>query len=458
MEYLRDGITAAKSGQSKLAQSLLNRAIYLNGSDARPYLWLSATTSDPTEQIEYLERAVALDPANAAARRGLAVLKGKIDRSRLTPEGESIAHQPAEGISVEGDSFLCPKCGGRMAFSILSGALTCEYCGYDEVSEEAESAQNGELYSLADLAEQTLDFLIPTRQGHGWAQSQQQLLCERCGAHSVLQPGQKSTQCPYCGSNQIVKDSPAQDLVEPQLLSIMQVDEKEVLKLARKWLGKGLLSPDSLISASSTLQLRPGYYSFWTFDGTVEIRWSCEVAEGSGDYKHWEPVTGAETRFFNDVLVPGVKAIRLQEQESLQPFDLHDLQNFEPDYLAGWPAVLYDRSLTDASLVARDLVVRELKPQLVSWIEPGREKRNVNFGASQWSGMTFKHVMLPLWVGEYSFQGRTYRLLVNGQTGKVTGEKPRDSVKIVFLLLIGLMIIVMIVLLYLIFGAANSPF
>ncbi len=66
-EYLRDGISAAKSGQRKLAQSLLNRAIYLNQADARPYIWLSATTDDPKEQIEYLERATAIDPTNAAA-------------------------------------------------------------------------------------------------------------------------------------------------------------------------------------------------------------------------------------------------------------------------------------------------------------------------------------------------------------------------------------------------------
>ncbi len=80
MEYLRDGIMAAKDGHRNLARSLLNRAIYLNGYDARPYIWLSSTTDDPAEQIEYLEKAVSLDPTNASARHGLAVLKGKIDQ------------------------------------------------------------------------------------------------------------------------------------------------------------------------------------------------------------------------------------------------------------------------------------------------------------------------------------------------------------------------------------------
>lgn len=86
-EYLRDGISAAKSGQSKLAQSLLDRALYLNPNDARPYIWLSSTTDNPDEQLEYLEKAVAIDPGNAAARRGLALLKTRLNPGKLLPEG-----------------------------------------------------------------------------------------------------------------------------------------------------------------------------------------------------------------------------------------------------------------------------------------------------------------------------------------------------------------------------------
>jgi DNA-directed RNA polymerase subunit RPC12/RpoP len=471
MEYLRDGITAAKTGQRKLAESLLNRAIYLDGSDARPYLWLTSITDDPNQQIEYLEKAVALDPANASARRGLAILRGKIDQSKLLPEtvpewaSESVKAgaalntvAPAHEIEVEGDAFLCPSCGGRMSFSMLSGQLTCEYCGHYEEAPGTDSEGQETLYSSSDRAEQVLDFVMPTTVGHAWAQAQQHLCCERCGAHSLLPAGQKTNQCPYCGSNQIVKTSTAEELMAPQLIAVMKYDEKEAVRLAHKWLGKGLLSPDNLISSSSSMKLRPGYYSFWTFDGTVEVRWSCELAEGDGNYKHWEPVNGVETRFFNDVLVPGVKAIKLQELDSLKPFDLENLETFEPGYLAGWPAVLYDRSLSDASLVARDEVIRDLRPQMYSLIEPGREKRNVNIGGSQWSGMTFKHLLLPLWIGDYTFQGKSYRVLVNGQIGKVTGEKPRDSVKIVFLAMMGLMVVVVLVLLYLIFGAPNATF
>jgi hypothetical protein len=458
IEYLRDGISAAKSGQRKLAQSLLNRAIYLNGGDARPYLWLTATTDDRQEQIDYLEKAVSLDPANAEARRGLALLKGKIDPAKLIPEGgDGASVSSTDEIEVEGRSFICPRCGGRMVFSTLSGRLACEYCAYEERG-LADEESGGQLASLADQSEQVLDFVMPTTVGHRWAQAQQHLCCERCGAHSLLPPGQKTTQCPYCGSNQVVGSAVQEDLMEPQLIAVMEVSKEQAAKLAHRWLGKGFFSPDSLIRSSATVRLRPGYYSFWTFDGTVELRWTCEVAEGSGNYKTWQPVSGAETSFFNDALVPGVKALGLQEIKSLEPFDLENVETFNPDYLAGWPAVLYDRSLSDASLVAREGILKNLKPQLYGLVEVGREKRNLNIGGSQWSGMTFKHILLPLWIGEYLFQGKSFRLLINGQTGKVSGEKPRDSVKVIFLFLLAVVVVVFFVMLYLIFGGVDLGF
>jgi hypothetical protein len=78
----------------------------------------------------------------------------------------------------------------------------------------------------------------------------------------------------------------------------------------------------------------------------------------------------------------------------------------------------------------------------------GREKRNLNISGGSWSGLTFKHVLLPLWRGVYHFQGKDYQLLINGQTGKIVGEKPRDHFKLVFALLTGLMILALLVVLY----------
>jgi hypothetical protein len=214
----------------------------------------------------------------------------------------------------------------------------------------------------------------------------------------------------------------------------------------RAWLGRGLFAPDDLRQSGRHLKLRPAYYSCWTFDGNIEANWSCEVKEGYGRSSHWEPRNGIEARFFDDVLVSGVQALTESELASIEPYKLKDLHDFKPEYLAGWPAIVYDRSLSDASLKARQRVTRQFRQYLDARIEVGKEKRNLQISRGQWSAMTFKHVLLPLWIGTYRYQGKEFHLLVNGQTGKVGGKKPRDPVKTVMAFLIGAALLVFLVL------------
>ncbi|MEM8581825.1 MAG: primosomal protein N' (replication factor Y) - superfamily II helicase, partial [Pseudomonadota bacterium] len=47
------------------------------------------------------------------------------------------------------------------------------------------------------------------------------------------------------------------------------------------------------------------------------------------------------------------------------------------------------------------------------------------------SDVTFKHILLPVWVAAYRYGGKSYRFVVNGQDGKVAGERPFSAIKIV---------------------------
>ena len=332
-ELIRDGISAAKTGQHGVAFRLLNRAIRINPRDARPYIWLSATTDDPNEQQDYLEKAVVIDPGNTAARRGLAVLKGMIDRGRILAEGETLSlRRPSEPEQVDGQAFVCPNCGGRMRFGLQSGQLACEYCG--QVQTSGLRSQTG---PVADLAEQVLEFVMPTTSGHRWAEGQQRLNCDLCGAVTILPPEEKSTQCPYCGSNQLIASKAVDEIIDPQVIALMKLDRRQAAMQVRHWLGSGWFAPDDLLETSYHLSLRPGYYSCWTYDGMIEVSWNCEIKEGNGRYAHWEPRNGVETRFFDDVVVPGVRSIQPRQLEDVGPFDLKDVQEFDPGFLAGWP-------------------------------------------------------------------------------------------------------------------------
>lgn len=425
---VRQGITAAKNENRRLAFSLLNQAVQMNSLDARPWLWLTETTDDLKEKIEYLENAVAADPRNAATRRALAVLQGKVEPTDTQSHQTEVVLQPSkEPIAAQTkDAFLCPKCGGHVEFDIQTNRLTCMYCGY--------APKEGVDRSAAD-AERFIDEVLPTESGHLWAASQQQLSCQRCGAVSLWPPGQKTLECPYCASHQLIASAETEDLVDPQAIAVMQIEEKEAVRLVQKWFGQGWFAPDDLNKAAQKHILHPAYYPFWTFDGTLEMHWSCEVNEGGNNqYQNWVSRTGVECELFNDVLVSGLTRLKFKDLRKLGPYNLMDVVEFNPEFLAGWPALTYDQPLAKATLLARERVVKDVRQQLHNRVLPGKQTRRLQTGGINWSDMTFKYVLLPLWIGTYHYQGEEYQVLVNGQTGKVSGEKPRDIFKTILII------------------------
>jgi DNA-directed RNA polymerase subunit RPC12/RpoP len=308
-----------------------------------------------------------------------------------------------------------------MHFDLELQNLRCEYCG--NVQPTAENKIDGN-------AELPLDYMLPTSRGHMWAEAQHQLACERCGAISLLPPGETVHECPYCGSSSLFEARERLELIDPQAVGLMRVNRAAAKAAVRKWLGGGLFIPDDLTRLAKTAALRPAYYPFWTISGTLEMQWSCEVNLGSSNAPRWVPQNGYEFENFDSELVPGLKSMSAQETKEILPFNMDDVVEFRPEYLAGWTAMTYDRPLADASLVARERVVRKVRRELSNRVEIGREKRNLSTGATNWSGMTYKYLLLPLWVGTYHYRGQDYRILVNGQTGKVAGKKPVDRVKI----------------------------
>jgi hypothetical protein len=63
---------------------------------------------------------------------------------------------------------------------------------------------------------------------------------------------------------------------------------------------------------------------------------------------------------------------------------------------------------------------------------------------SQFSGQTFKHVLLPVWLVSYAYKGTSYQVVVNGATGSVAGERPWSWIKIGLLVVLGLIVFMML--------------
>lgn len=431
-QLVQDGIAAVKIGDMPLAKRLLEQAALINSGDARIWIWLSATTKDLQERRTYLERAVAAEPSNATAKRGLMLITEQLDKARLVPEAHSYA-PPVSPTPEEAETrtYICPNCGAAISFLPEETTLVCQFCGFTRKIDERVARES---------VEKPLDQVLPTTRAQSWAVNQTRVTCQQCGVSVILPAGQTADTCPYCGSNRFSTSPSLQELVDPQAIVLFQVAPEQAVASVKAWLGKGLLSPDDLVAEHAGALLHPAYYPFWIFDGTLEVPWFCDVNLGAGKVADWEAHTGSHFENFKDVLIPGLRKMSSAELAAIGPFDLEELVEFLPEHLAGWEALTYDSPLADASLRAREMVIRKVRSTLPGLVEVGHSKRNFSMGAGKWSGLTYKLVMLPIYIGNYPFQGKRYRLLINGQSGKVSGKKPVDTFKLVMFSIAGLIV------------------
>jgi hypothetical protein len=65
----------------------------------------------------------------------------------------------------------------------------------------------------------------------------------------------------------------------------------------------------------------------------------------------------------------------------------------------------------------------------------GGDEQRILTTHSKYDQVTFKHVLLPVWISSYRYKNKVFRFLVNGQSGKVKGERPYSIMKILGLIL-----------------------
>ena len=100
-DFTQKGIAAVKVGNLSLARQLLNAALAEDPNDVQAWLWMSGIVHTPAEKRQCLRRVLEIDPANAAAKRGL----------------EALGPEPAAAIVV-----VAARCSSRNAGSSAAGA------------------------------------------------------------------------------------------------------------------------------------------------------------------------------------------------------------------------------------------------------------------------------------------------------------------------------------------------
>jgi hypothetical protein len=350
----------------------------------------------------------------------------------------------------------CPECGADLAWNPSKQSLVCPYCGTSVPGKPATDGSGIVEHDLAEALRSAPD------ERRGWQEEKISVKCQSCQAITLFTPGRVAQSCDFCGSPAIIPYEETKEAIRPESVLPFKIDTSRVRDDIRKWYGSRWFAPNRLKNGALTDTLKGIYLPYWTFDAQADAQWTAEsgyhyyVAEnytrsdGRTETRRvqktrWEPSHGQLHHFFDDQLVPGTTGVHPELLSQIEPFPTNELLPYDPSYIRSWIVERYQVDLGQAAERSRQQMDGELRDLCARQV-PGDTHRNLQVQAT-YSDRTFKHILLPIWLVSYLFGTKSFQVLVNGYTGKITGERPYSWIKItlavllvVFILLVGLLL------------------
>lgn len=335
----------------------------------------------------------------------------------------------------------CARCGAP----IEAHDHFCPYCGLTQAAQEAPVAAE--------------------------AVAARHLRCDSCGAEISVDPNQRSYTCPFCESTYVVEftrdETPRQP---PEFVVGFAVSPEAALTRFRAWLASGgWYRPGDLAQAVLDDRLRGVYLPFWSFSMLARSRWNASIGEywyRTETYTtrengrtvtrtrqvretEWWDLRGQHHRYYSGYLVSGSRGLSQADCLSVQPFHLAALKRFAPFFLAGWLSEEYSVERGQAEAVSRAEFARQAQQHVAAFL-PGDTHRELHV-QTEFSQVQSDLILLPVYLLSYQYAGKRYRFLINGQTGKVVGQRPISWAKILYLaggvaLLVGMAVLIVLLL------------
>lgn len=350
----------------------------------------------------------------------------------------------------------CPCCGGTMDFDPKTGGLLCPYCDHQEAIPESTVApeHNQEIASTSALEINLED--AEKVENCDWGIATKTVLCKNCGAESVYDVNQISAECPYCGSNQVMEAND-KNTMAPGGVIPFKIDQKEAGNRFLAWIRGKFFAPKAAKQSAKAESFKGIYLPYWTFDAKTHSTYVGEygkdrtVRDRDGNTRtvtDWYRTSGEYDEFFDDELVCGSTQHDQSLINGISYYHTADNVVYRPEYVAGFGAERYSIGVKAAWEKAKAAIQQKIRRNVESKIMKenfANHVRNVSV-QSFFGGMTFKYLLLPVWISSFKYNGRVYQFMVNGETGHVAGHAPVSKIKVFLTILI--IVIIFAFLLY----------
>lgn len=352
--------------------------------------------------------------------------------------------EPIEIEKKELNVFGCSNCGAELKYKPGTTTLVCDYCN-----------TKNEIYQEETIIEE-LDFDAYIEKSESENLELEKIIqCNSCGSTSSIDESLKSLHCPYCSAPLVEENVREERFIKPSYLLPFNLDTPKVYNLLSDWVNGLWWAPNNLKKAAlSPIGLRGIYVPYWTFDVNTNSMYTGErgenysVTTGSGDNEttetrtRWYDTAGNVSMFFDDIMTPASGNIDLNSLSQLEPWDTNALIKINDQYLSGFVTEKYKIKLKESFQSAKSIVDNRIRKEIYRDI--GGDDQRIDSVSTQYNNIQFKHILLPVYVSSYHYNGKIYHFYVNGRNGKLIGKRPYSTIKIALAIIAVLILIVMI--------------
>ncbi len=365
-------------------------------------------------------------------------------------------------------TYKCPSCGAAIEYDGTSGMLTCHYCHltmpveeydqkYTDAHRNSDSSQSYNTQNNNQNANNTNNHnQNNTYEDNNNSGEEVKIFhCQSCGAELVTDPYTSATICGFCGNPSLVEDR-LEGNFKPKYIIPFKFDKNEAVKKYKSWVRKGLLTPRTLCSQSTIEKITGIYVPFWLYDFNSTDHMVATAtrtrSEIHGEYKfvytdHYSVTRDTQAQFSR---IPADASIKMEDNlmDMLEPFNYNSLTDFSMPYLSGYMSEKYN--FTDNDMITRVLARSN------QYITDLTRNTIIGYGSvtimnNQPSSIETRsdYALLPVWMLNYRFNGRDYKFLLNGETGKIVADRPISTLRAV---VIGVIIFIIVLILAVIGG------
>jgi len=344
-------------------------------------------------------------------------------------------------VKFKAINFTCKNCGGSLRYVPITNSLVCPFCSSSEPIEKSNEA----------IKEYDFNSALKFLDKHHTQKIEKEIKCSRCSATFTLTPYSISSTCPYCGTPAITEFT---HMITPKSLLPFSITHKEAQKRFREWIGSLWFAPTELKNLVDGHSKLDGYYlPYWTYDSHTTTQYSGQrgdiyyvvvekrviingreqIIQEREPRINWTPARGVVYNSFDDITVGASKSISHTILDNLTPWDTTKLIPFNEKYLSGFESEEYSIGLDSGFEFAKmkmDIIIRQSIKRDI-----GGDQQIIDRKQTTYHDVTYKNTLFPIWTAKFKYKGKIYSYAINGQSGKIVGDRPYSWAKIISLII-----------------------